>query len=67
MNKKVYAVLTKIPIIGVATNLICQPYMFSSVGYDDGVYDDLLKYMKKHPDVLMTKKLAQKIYKGQVK
>lgn len=64
MNKKVYAVLTKIPIIGVATNLICQPYMFSSVGYDGGVYDDLLIYMKKHPDVLMTKNWLKKSIKA---
>ena len=67
MNRKVFNILTKIPVVGLVTYIIYRPYLFSSVGMDEGVYDDLLEYMHKHPDVLMTNKLAGKIRRGEIK
>lgn len=61
MKKKTYTVLSKIPLVGLVARAVCKPVMFCSPGLSDGVYDDLMAYMQKHPDVLMTEKLAKEI------
>ena len=61
MKTKTYNILRKIPIAGSIAQFICQPYKFCSPGMDDGVYEPLFKYMKEHPDILMTEELAKEI------
>lgn len=61
MKKKTYKILSKIPIINALTDIIVKPVLFCSPGIADGIYDDLFEYMKKHPDILMTDKLAKTI------
>ena len=67
MKRRTYEVISSIPIFGRLAKIICDPYLFSSQGRADGTYDALLEYMKKHPDVLMTNKLAEEVYQGKVK
>lgn len=67
MKKKIYDVLSMIPFVNVITDIICKPVMFCSPGMAEGIYDDLFAYMKNHPDILITEKLAKAIREGKVK
>ena len=64
MNKKVYNFLSKIPFVGFITRITVKPVIFCSPGLSEGVYDELFSYMRAHPNVLITEKLAKEIYSG---
>lgn len=64
MKKKAYTILSCIPVVSAIADAIIKPVLFCSPGLSDGVYDPLIEYMKKHPDELMTEKLANQIYKN---
>lgn len=64
MKKSTYNTLSKIPIVGTIAQIICSPILFSSQGIADGTYDYLRDFAKKHPDILITDKLAKDIKKG---
>lgn len=69
--KNLYKVVSLIPILGTVIYVAHKkksgkseedrPFMFCSMGLDEGTYDDLIEYMKDHPGVKMTEKLAEEI------
>ena len=65
MTKKTYTVLSKIPVVSTVVRKIVDPFVFLSVGFEEGIYDPILEYMKKNPNVLMTNKLAREIWSSQ--
>lgn len=67
VKKKTYAVLSKIPLASLVVDAVCKPVMLCSPGIADGIYDDLREYMKAHPDILITEKLAKQIRSGKSK
>lgn len=67
MKKKTYKILSRIPIVNIITFVTATPMIFCSPGIDKGIYDKVFAYMKKHPDVHMTTKLASLINQGKIK
>ena len=61
MKKKTYSILSKLPLVNLVVDLVCKPVMFCSPGMVDGAFDDLVEYARKHPDVLITEKVAKEI------
>lgn len=62
MNKKTYAILSRVPLIGVIVkNIICDPSLHCSPMLNEGLHPAILDYMKKHPDTQITRSLVKKI------
>lgn len=64
MKKKTYSILSKLPLVNLVADLVCKPIMFCSPGMANGAFDDLVEYARKHPDVIITEKIAKEIRSG---
>lgn len=68
MKTRTYKILACIPIVGViAKCIICDPSISCTPMRDEGLNKPILEYMKKHPDIQITRILAKKIMNGEVK
>lgn len=66
MKRKTYNFWSHVPIVGYLINTFCLPN-YCSFGREDGTYDAVFAYAKAHPDIIVTKKIFDKIMKGELK